>query len=437
MVQAEVADRLVAGAGLQDVRRAVGQGRLVRRRAAGRRGRAHRVLAGAATSTRGLVAFTRREPPPGDRAGDVRGRRRRLRPAAQDPARRARRLGRLAGRGRAAAARRRDRPAARAASSSTWATSPGSPRPPARRLDACPPVRPHREESPLPARSRRTTAWSSGCRRRSTCTSTVGPLARRRLPRADDRLPRRRRSYDELTRHAARRADRRRCSGEGAGDVPTDGATWPSGRCWLLAEHTGAAPACALQHRQGDPGRRRLRRRLCRRRRGPGRLRRAVGHRAVPRASSPTLGAPARQRRARSPCTAAPRSAPAAASSSRPVLGHGSYAWVLALADGGLSTPDGLRRARPRCARRGPADRRGRPGRQLAALRSGDPVALGAALPNDLQDAGARAAPRACARCCTPAASSARSAASCPAAARRSRLLARDTGARDRRSPRR
>ena len=48
----------------------------------------------------GLVAFTRREPPAGvDRDGGVRGHRRRLRPAAQDAAFGARRLGRRSRRG--------------------------------------------------------------------------------------------------------------------------------------------------------------------------------------------------------------------------------------------------------------------------------------------------------------------------------------------------
>ena len=85
-----------------------------------------------------------------------------------------------------------------------------------------------------------------------------------------------------------------------------------------------------------------------------------------------------------------------------PVLGTGDYAWVLALADGGLSTPavyGELDRQRALCsaavgdsdpvARRGdpspgPA---GDPARVLAALRSGDPVELGRALHNDLQPA--------------------------------------------------
>ena len=67
-----------------------------------------------------------------------------------------------------------------------------------------------------------------------------------------------------------------------------------------------------------------------------------------------------------------------------PVLAHGSYAWVLALAAGGLSTPavfgelDRQREA-------GTPAVAGDPAGVLAALRSGSSVALGAALSNDLQ----------------------------------------------------
>ena len=69
-----------------------------------------------------------------------------------------------------------------------------------------------------------------------------------------------------------------------------------------------------------------------------------------------------------------------------PVLGQGAYAWVLALADGGLSTPlvyaelDRLRAT-------GPVRVVGAPSATLSALRCGDPVALGRALSNDLQAA--------------------------------------------------
>ncbi len=68
------------------------------------------------------------------------------------------------------------------------------------------------------------------------------------------------------------------------------------------------------------------------------------------------------------------------------VLGAGSYAWVLALADGGLSTPavyselDRLRAAGPVAVASDPAP-------VLQALRQGSPEALGKALSNDLQRA--------------------------------------------------
>jgi 4-diphosphocytidyl-2-C-methyl-D-erythritol kinase len=69
-----------------------------------------------------------------------------------------------------------------------------------------------------------------------------------------------------------------------------------------------------------------------------------------------------------------------------PVLEQGSYSWVLALSDGGLSTPavygqlDKQRDTGPVGVVRDPAD-------VLAALRQGDSVALGRALGNDLQAA--------------------------------------------------
>ena len=114
-----------------DVRRPVGQGRLVRR-GAPRRGRSAGTSSGRRRNVdSGLVAFTRREPPPGDRLADLRRRRRGVRPAAQDAARRAGRLGRL-GRppprsGCAPPASTR----ARAARCSASRTSPGwPPRPP-------------------------------------------------------------------------------------------------------------------------------------------------------------------------------------------------------------------------------------------------------------------------------------------------------------------
>jgi 4-diphosphocytidyl-2-C-methyl-D-erythritol kinase len=69
-----------------------------------------------------------------------------------------------------------------------------------------------------------------------------------------------------------------------------------------------------------------------------------------------------------------------------PVLGAGSYSWVLALAEGGLSTPavygelDRLRVDGPVTVMSDPAD-------VLTALRQGSPEQLGKALWNDLQPA--------------------------------------------------
>ncbi|HVM28681.1 MAG TPA: 4-(cytidine 5'-diphospho)-2-C-methyl-D-erythritol kinase [Mycobacteriales bacterium] len=75
-----------------------------------------------------------------------------------------------------------------------------------------------------------------------------------------------------------------------------------------------------------------------------------------------------------------------------PVLARGSYAWVLALADGGLSTPavygelDRLRAG-------GRVAVAAQPSGVLAALRSGDATGLGRALHNDLQPAALALAP--------------------------------------------
>lgn len=69
-----------------------------------------------------------------------------------------------------------------------------------------------------------------------------------------------------------------------------------------------------------------------------------------------------------------------------PVLARGWWSWVLAVADGGLSTPqvygefDRRRQHRPESVA-------GEPAEVLAALRAGDAVALGRALTNDLQPA--------------------------------------------------
>ncbi|MEO6203881.1 MAG: 4-(cytidine 5'-diphospho)-2-C-methyl-D-erythritol kinase [Mycobacteriales bacterium] len=69
-----------------------------------------------------------------------------------------------------------------------------------------------------------------------------------------------------------------------------------------------------------------------------------------------------------------------------PVLGHGAYSWVLALADEGLSTPD-VYAELDRQRESGPVSVVGDPSEVMAALRTGDAEALGQAMSNDLQSA--------------------------------------------------
>lgn len=69
-----------------------------------------------------------------------------------------------------------------------------------------------------------------------------------------------------------------------------------------------------------------------------------------------------------------------------PVLGQGDYSWVLAISDGGLSTPDVYAQL-DRQRETGPVGVVTNPADVLAALRQGDAVALGRALGNDLQAA--------------------------------------------------
>ena len=68
-----------------------------------------------------------------------------------------------------------------------------------------------------------------------------------------------------------------------------------------------------------------------------------------------------------------------------PVLAHGSYSWVFALAEGGLSTP-AVYAELDRQRDTGPVGVAADPSGVLAALRSADPVLLGRALLNDLQE---------------------------------------------------
>jgi 4-diphosphocytidyl-2-C-methyl-D-erythritol kinase len=76
-----------------------------------------------------------------------------------------------------------------------------------------------------------------------------------------------------------------------------------------------------------------------------------------------------------------------------PVLAQGSTSWVLALAAGGLSTPDVYRELDRRRASGGPVGVVSDPSGVLSALRTGDATALGRALSNDLQPAALALAP--------------------------------------------
>lgn len=75
-----------------------------------------------------------------------------------------------------------------------------------------------------------------------------------------------------------------------------------------------------------------------------------------------------------------------------PVLASGEYHWVLALADGGLSTPEVFREL-DRLRAAGDEPPAGSVDAVLAAVRAGDAVALGASLSNDLQAAALRLRP--------------------------------------------
>jgi len=75
-----------------------------------------------------------------------------------------------------------------------------------------------------------------------------------------------------------------------------------------------------------------------------------------------------------------------------PVLTRGSWSWVLALADVGLSTPEVYRQL-DRQRETGPVRVVSEPSGVLAALRTGDAVELGRALENDLQPAAVALAP--------------------------------------------
>ena len=171
--------------GLADLRHPVGQGRLVRRRTPSRRRSARNVFWPAPNVDSGLVAWTRREPPATTRhpRAGVRGRRRRVRPAPQDAARRPARAGRV---GRRPPRRRCAPPAStrpRAARCSTWRRSRGSRRPS--------PRRPWREHHGPRARPRSTSTSASGRRARTASTRSSPSTRRSGSATTSPRRPRR------------------------------------------------------------------------------------------------------------------------------------------------------------------------------------------------------------------------------------------------------
>jgi 4-diphosphocytidyl-2-C-methyl-D-erythritol kinase len=178
--------------------------------------------------------------------------------------------------------------------------------------------------------------------------------------------------------------------GEGAADVPRDGTNLAWRAAALLAEHTGRAPDVALRLRKEIPvaggcagGSADAAAALvaCDALWGTGMTREglaALGARLgsdVPFAlhGGTALGTGRGERLT-------------------PVLGRGAFSWVLALSDGGLSTPRVYAELdRQRAAR--PAGAGVDPSAVLAALRRGDAPELGRALHNDLQPAALSLAP--------------------------------------------
>lgn len=185
---------------------------------------------------------------------------------------------------------------------------------------------------------------------------------------------------DEVT---VRSADRLTVSvtGEGAEQVPTDETNLAARAAALLAEHTGHVPGVAISIRKGIPV-------------AGG----CAGGSADAAATlvacnalwgteqgADTLAVLAARLGSDVPFCLQGRTALGTGRGEQltPVLGRGSYAWVLALSDGGLSTPAVYRRL--------DVDRESTPSvaadatAVLTALRQGDATLLGRALHNDLQ----------------------------------------------------
>ncbi len=189
--------------------------------------------------------------------------------------------------------------------------------------------------------------------------------------------------YDELT---VRRADTVtiQVTGEGAGQVPTDGTNLAARAAGLLADHTSNDPAVEIAISKGIPV--------------------AGGCAGGSADAAAALVACAALWGVDLPAEALAELA-AELGSDVPfalhggtalgtgrgerltqVLGGGSYSWVLALADGGLSTPAVYARLDQERAL-GPVSTTGDAAAALTALRRGTPEALGRVLSNDLQPA--------------------------------------------------
>ena len=327
MVQAEVADRLAAAAGLQGLRRPVGQGRVVRRRPPRRVDRPQRVLAGPQRRLRAGrldpagAAGHDRDP----RAG-VRRRRRGVRAAPQDAARR-----RCAG---WPAPPRPPRPRWRMPASTRWPaarcsasqSSPGSPRGCASMTEPTVPGVAVRAPAKINLHLGVGPVRADGYHPLATVYQAIG-------------------LYDDVTVTATpaedwsvtctgggRRRRLRACRSTTTNLGPARGAG-----CWPATAASTSRSRCTSQ---GHPGRRRPGRRLRRRRRGPGGAATgAVGPLAAADADLLALAARARQRRAVRACSAAPRPATGAASWSSRWPTPAAGGWVVLTFPTGMSTP--------------------------------------------------------------------------------------------------
>lgn len=182
--------------------------------------------------------------------------------------------------------------------------------------------------------------------------------------------------------------------GEGAADIPTDGANLAVRAAQLLAEHTGADPSVRLTLTKGIPVAGGM----------AGGSADAAGALVACDALWGTgcgrddLAGLAAELGSDVPFSLHGGTALGTGRGEQltPVLGTGSFHWVFALAEGGLSTPAVYAehdRVPPAPVRPGTVRRDDLPDGVLAALRSGDPVALGTVLHNDLQAAALRLRP--------------------------------------------